>query len=98
MGPSIDHGGATLYPDQVGDPRASQHSVVSLGSSTHFGIGGGVNPAAYANPATGAFGNVRRNTFIGPGYKKVDLNLREKFPLTEKVKLEIRGRASNAFN
>src|SRR5258708_33030383 len=72
MGPSIDHGGATLYPDQVGDPRASQHSVVSLGSSTHFGIGGWVHPPAFTTPPTPNVSNFPPHTFIRAGYKDND--------------------------
>ena len=99
MGPSIDHGGATLYPDQVGDPHASQHSVVAPPSpDQHFGIGGWFNPAAYANPVTGSFGNARRNSLIGPGYSNIDLSLGKEFTLTEAIRLEIRGDAYNAFN
>jgi outer membrane receptor protein involved in Fe transport len=99
MGPSIDHGGATLYPNQVGDPRASHHSVVpNQNSSEHFGIGGWFNLSAYADPATGTFGNSRRNTLIGPGYTNVDLSIGKEFSPTEKVKFEIRGDAYNAFN
>jgi len=99
MGPSIDHGGATLYPDQVGDPHASQHSVVAPPSpDQHFGIGGWFNPAAYANPVTGSFGNARRNSLIGPGYSNLDLSLGKEFTLTEAIRLEIRGDAYNAFN
>jgi outer membrane receptor protein involved in Fe transport len=98
MGPSIDHGGATLYPTQVGDPRASQHSVVSISPQQHSGIGGWFNPAAFANPATGTFGNTRRNSLIGPGYSNVDLSLGKEFSIVEKLKLEVRADAYNAFN
>jgi len=99
LAPSIDSGGATLYPDQIGDPRGTHHMVVpNSNPATHFGIGGWFNPAAYANPAAGTFGNDRRNTLIGPGYSNVDLSLGKEFSITEKVKFEIRADASNAFN
>ncbi len=87
MGPSIDHGGATLYPNQVGDPRVSNPTIHQW-----------FNPAAFANPAPGTFGNVRRNSLIGPGYTNVDLSLGKEFSLTERAKLEIRADAYNAFN
>ena len=91
--------GSTLYPDQVGDPRGSHHMVVpNTNLATHFGIGGWFNPAAYANPAVGTFGNDRRNTLIGPGYSNVDLSLGKEFSITEKVKFEVRADASNVFN
>ncbi len=99
LSPSIDHGGSTLYPDQVGDPRASQHAVVPSGSSSqHFGIGGWFNPAAYANPATGTFGDARRNSLIGPGFSNVDISVGKEFPILERVRLEIRADAFNGFN
>jgi outer membrane receptor protein involved in Fe transport len=91
--------GSTLYPDQVGDPRGShQFTVPNSNPSNHFGIGGWFNPAAYANPAAGTFGNDRRNTLIGPGYSNVDLSLGKEFSLTEKLRLEVRGDAYDAFN
>ena len=95
--PSLN-AGSQLYPDQVGDPRSSQHSQVSLGSSSHFGLSGWFNPAAYANPANGSFGNARRNTLIGPGFANVDLSIGKEFPLTERLKFEFRADAYNAFN
>jgi hypothetical protein len=98
MASSINNGGATLYPDQVGNPRTSSHSVVSLGSSTHSGIAGWFNPAAYTNPAPGTFGDTRRNSLVGPGYTNVDLSLGKEFPITERAKLEVRADAYNAFN
>ncbi len=87
MGPSIDHGGATLYPDVVGNPKVSSPS-----------IHGWFNPAAFANPVTGTFGDARRNMLVGPGYSNVDLSLGKEFAITESVNLEIRADAYNAFN
>jgi hypothetical protein len=72
--------------------------VPNTNLATHFGIGGWFNPAAYANPAVGTFGNDRRNTLIGPGYSNVDLSLGKEFSITEKVKFEVRADASNVFN
>jgi len=91
-------GGANLYPDQISDPRTSSHSRVAISSSAHFGIGGWFDPGAFANPAAGTFGDTGRNTLIGPGYSNVDLSLAKEFSITEKVRLEIRGDAYNAFN
>jgi hypothetical protein len=97
--PSLN-AGSTLYPEQIGNPGSSQHFVAPAGSSSeHFGKGGLFNPAAFANPAAGTFGNTHRNILIGPGYSNVDLSLGKEFPLiAEKLKLEIRADAYNAFN
>jgi hypothetical protein len=82
----------------VGDPRTSTHSNVAISSGAHFGIGGWFNPGAFANPAAGGFGDARRNSLIGPGYSNVDLSLAKEFSITERLKVEIRGDAYNAFN
>jgi len=97
--PSLN-AGSTLYPDQIGNPGSTGHVTVPSGSSSqHFGIGGWFNPAAYANPVDGTFGNSRRNTLIGPGYSNIDLSIGKEFHLiAEKLKLEVRADAYNAFN
>src|SRR6202044_1599496 len=45
--------GSTLYPELIGNPRVSNPS-----------IGRWFNPAAYADPGLGTFGNSGRNTLI----------------------------------
>jgi hypothetical protein len=79
--------GSTLYPEQIGDPSVSHRSHAMW-----------FNPAAFANPATGTFGNTHRNTLIGPGFANVDLGLGKEFPLHEAIALEIRADAFNMFN
>jgi outer membrane receptor protein involved in Fe transport len=84
--PSLNAGSA-LYPNQVGDPRVGHPTIQQW-----------FNPAAYANPAPGTFGNGRRNTLVGPGFANVDLSIAKEFPLYERAKLEIRADAYDAFN
>lgn len=80
--------GTTLYPELVGNPKVS--------SPTN---GEWFNPAAYANPAYGTFGNSGRNTLIGPGYSDVDFSIAKVFPLHfEGTNLEVRADMYNAFN
>ena len=79
--------GSTLYPEQVGNPRVSQRSRAMW-----------FNPAAFANPADGTFGNTHRNTLVGPGFANVDLSIAKEFPLHEAVALEIRGDMFDVFN
>jgi hypothetical protein len=67
-------------------------------SSQHFGIGGWFNTAAFADPAFGTFGTARRSSLTGPGYANVDFSLGKEFPIMERLKLEIRADAYNAFN
>jgi hypothetical protein len=89
LAPSIGESGTNnyLYPELVGNPKVSNPT-----------IHGWFNPAAYANPAPGTFGNSGRNTLIGPGFANVDISLAKEFPIHERVRLEIKADASNAFN
>jgi hypothetical protein len=68
-----------------------------------FGPGTGTdaqwfNPAAFATPAAYTFGNVGRNSVYGPGLQSMDLALGRVFPITEKMKFEMRIEAYNALN
>jgi len=67
-----------------------------------FLTGGGrtsfLNPAAFAMPAPGLYGNLARNVLHGPGLAQMDITLQKKIPLSEKVILEFRGELYNLFN
>lgn len=57
-----------------------------------------INPAAFATPAPGTFGNLPRNVFSGPGFKQVDLVLNKRFRFTERMNIEYRTEIFNIFN
>jgi hypothetical protein len=57
-----------------------------------------LNPAAFAVPATGTFGNLGRNTFYGPSFKQVDLSLLKKTRITESKNIEFRAEVFNFLN
>ncbi|HVR23197.1 MAG TPA: carboxypeptidase regulatory-like domain-containing protein [Candidatus Polarisedimenticolia bacterium] len=79
--------GSTLYPEQVGDPSVSSRSHAMW-----------FNPAAFANPADGTFGNAHRNTLVGPSFANVNLSVAKEFPLHEQIALEIRADMFDVFN
>jgi hypothetical protein len=79
--------GSTLYPEVVGNPHVSD-------PSRHEWF----NPAAYANPAYGTFGDSGRMTLIGPHFFNADFSVGKKFSFREKVHLEIRADMFNVFN
>jgi hypothetical protein len=57
-----------------------------------------INPAAFATPAPGTFGNVPRNFLSGPKFQQIDLVLNKKFRFTETTNLEFRTEIFNIFN
>jgi hypothetical protein len=52
----------------------------------------------FVRPAIGTFGNIFRNSLVGPGFFNTDLSLQKAFVLTEAVRLKFRVDAFNAFN
>ena len=79
----------TLYAVRVGDP----YSGVS-----HSAPGQWFNPAAYALPAPGTFGQNLRNSLYGPHFFNLDLGIGKTFSITERVKFEFRADSYNALN
>jgi hypothetical protein len=57
-----------------------------------------LNPAAFAIPSLGTFGNCAPRSFHGPGLENVDLSLFKQFFFTERFKLEFRSEFFNSFN
>jgi len=91
LSPSVDQSYTNnfLFPVLVGNPKASSPNVNQW-----------FNPAAYANPASGSFGNIQRNSLVGPGYSNVNLSIAKEFrlPWREGMNLEIRADAYDLFN
>ena len=56
------------------------------------------NPAAFAIPKPGTFGNLPRNYLRGPHFRQVDMILSRKFPFAETRNLEFRAEVFNIFN
>ena len=57
-----------------------------------------LNPAAFAIPQPGQYGNLGRGALHGPGMSQVDFTVHKQFKLTERTNLEFRGELYNAFN
>jgi len=62
-------------------------------STDHF-----FNTAAFSVPAAGTFGNLGRNTIIGPGLTDLDMVIAKNIALSEAVKLQLRVECFNLFN
>ena len=69
-----------------------------LAITTQSATGRYINPAAFSQPATGAFGSCRPRPYAAPGRHNEDLSLFKQFEFTEVRKLELRFEFFNAFN
>jgi hypothetical protein len=56
------------------------------------------NTAAFSLPPAGTFGNVGRNTVVGPGLVNLDTTVSRTFAFRERVRLQIRGEFFNIAN
>lgn len=56
------------------------------------------NVQAFVEPPLGAFGNVRRNSLVGPGYINTQMDLQKYLTLAPGKTLELRVDAFNVFN
>jgi hypothetical protein len=77
-------------PDCVGFAR--------FGASDNPRNGFWLNPAAFAVPAPGEFGNCGAGAYHGPGLSNVDFSLFKSFPVRETMHFEFRTEAFNLFN
>jgi len=57
-----------------------------------------LNPAAFATPMPGQFGNLERNSIHGPGFQQVDLVAAKHFPFAGARNIEVRIEVFNMFN
>jgi len=58
----------------------------------------GATSGPFTRPAIGTFGNVKRNSFNGPGEFLSDMSLFKNFDVTERVKAQFRAEFFNIFN
>jgi trimeric autotransporter adhesin len=75
-----------LRPEYTGAPLYAAPSGLAL------------NPAAYAIPASGEYGNAGRDSITGPSQFTLNASLGRVFQLTERFGLDFRVDATNAFN
>jgi hypothetical protein len=61
-------------------------------------VGLNLNPAAYAPPAAGEWGNAGRNSITGPAEFALDASLGRTFRMTDRLNLDVRVDATNALN
>jgi hypothetical protein len=80
---------STIYADIAGSPQYPH------------GVGPGqpwISPSAFVLPQVNTFGNSGRDVLRGPGLTNYDANIVRKFPVRERVNIDLRFEANNALN
>lgn len=89
---------ASALPDQLnGSQRPNRVPGVPLYPANRS-PNNWLNPAAFATPANGTWGDLGRNAVNAPGIWQLDPALNKRFPITERVGLNLRAEAFNVFN
>jgi hypothetical protein len=90
---------ATVVPDgNTSNQRPDTVSGVPLSPPGGATPSEWINPAAFAIPAPGRFGNLRRDVAKGPGLWQLDIGLSKRIALTEDWRLQFRAEAFNVLN
>ncbi len=76
----------------VGNPFANVPVLTGTTAVQYF------NPAAFAKPAAGTFGDIGRDLYYGPGFGSADFSVFKKIPIKERVSLEFRAEIFNLLN
>lgn len=92
LGFNPTNNGDTRNPIRPSYNPAFTGSVITSSPSQYF------NPNAFIIPANGTYGNVGRDTLIGPGLATLDLALMKNTSITEKLRLQFRAEFFNLLN
>ncbi len=76
----------------VGDPFSGIVPLTGTRSVRYF------NPAAFAAPAAGTFGNIGRNAIYGPGFGAIDFSVFKTTSITERISTQFRLEIFNLTN
>jgi hypothetical protein len=92
---SLGNGGfGHIRPDYVGGSWKESHSHNVPGGQSPMWY----NPAVFAVPANGTFGNFHRNTIYGPGIDNWNFSLDKNIIINENTRFQLRFEGYNIFN
>ena len=95
---TVDRKAVDVPDGNTTDQRPDRVPGVSLTPPSGAGVGEWINPAAFAPPVSGTFGDSPRDVARGPGAWQMDVGLGKRIQLTERVRLEFRSEFFNVFN
>jgi len=76
----------------IGNPYANVPVLTGTLAVQYF------NPAAFAKPAAGTYGNLGRDALYGPGFGSVDFSMFKNIPIKENIHAQFRVEIFNLFN
>ena len=83
-----------IRPDYIGGQIKTSHSHSQPAGQNPMWY----NPAVFASPAPGSFGDFHRNSIYGPGILNFNMALYKNFNFTENTRIQLRFEAFNIFN
>jgi hypothetical protein len=83
--------------DLAGDPyKGGSEKIITRSDGSRYVQY--LDPAAFAQPTPGTFGNLGRNTLFGPAFADVDFSVVKNTAITEKISAQFRVEMFNLFN
>jgi hypothetical protein len=96
---NITVNGATIVNIPGGNSRGTQRPDVVAGVNPYLKDGvRWLNPAAFATPQPGTFGNLARNALRGPGFWQADLMVSKDFRFLDTQGVQVRVEVFNVVN
>ncbi len=93
VGDGVDISGTDVKRDRPNQVSKNVYTHNNIAQNQTF-----INQSPFAYQADGTYGNLGRNTFRGPKYVDLDAELSRYFPITERMKMDLRIEAFNVLN
>ena len=89
----------SLLPGSNQDPISGTTAGCGAVPASKIGTPGRwYDPCIFTLPAIGTYGNVGRNTLVGPGRQTIDFSLVKRFAVTERTDVQFRAEFFNILN
>ncbi len=99
IGTGLDNAfSGTLFTGAANGTDQRPNQVLASPYLPNRGVSGWLNPAAFAQPATGTYGNLGSRNITGPGSIGINMGLTRTFAVRERQTLQLRAEVFNVPN